>query len=87
MVEQTNYNEDMHNKLTKEKLWSLYKTLFNKNKSLEDDNRQLRDQQGCLHKILDNQKQMMEVLKNQKDATATTKKNTIKLRECPEEQS
>ena len=64
MGEQTNYNEIKHNKLTKRESWSLYKTLVTKIKSLEVDNRRLLHQQGCLHKILDNLKQMMEVLKN-----------------------
>ena len=73
MDEQTNNKEVMQNKLTKQKSLSLYKTLFNRIKSLEDDNRRLLDQQRCLHKILDNQEQMMEVPKNHEDATAIAK--------------
>ena len=38
MDEQTNYKKILRNKLTKQELWSLYKTLVKKVKSLEDDN-------------------------------------------------
>ena len=83
MDEETNCNEVMDNKLTKQESWFLYKTLVNKIKSLEDDNRRLYDQQGCLHKILDNRKQMMEVLKIQKDPTATAKEAESNLETFP----
>ena len=85
MDEQTNYDEVMHNKLTKQESWSLYKTLLNKFKSLEDDNRRLldHDHHGCLHKIRDNQKQKMEMLKNENHTTAIEKKTESNLENVP----
>ena len=73
----------MHNKLTKQESWSLNKTLTNKIKSLEHDNRRLLDQQGFLHKILDNQKQMMKMLRSQKNTTATAKETESNLKNVP----
>ena len=79
MDEQANYNEVMHNKLTKQKSWSLYKTLVNIIKNIEDNNRRLLDKQGFLRKVLGNQKQMMEMLKSQNNTTATTKETKSNL--------